>query len=293
RLGMLADAWGATWTGAPWYAFNDLHAVMALAGAGRIDDGIRFLRERETHWGSGNLFTVHNWWHMALYQLEAGQTDEVLAIYDREIHNESSAPIALELLDASALLWRLHLDDVDCGDRLGMLADAWGATWTGAPWYAFNDLHAVMALAGAGRIDDAEVVIDRMDAWLAVGTGANVAMTARIGLPASRAVVAFAEDRYEEVLDALLPIRRQLHHFGGSHAQRDALQRTLLEAALRGGHPDLARALSSERLAVRDTSVYSWVQRARALTALGDAAGAAAAQRTAAIHQSRFAATAR
>ena len=67
----------------------------------------------------------------------------------------------------------------------------------------------------------------------------------------------------------LLPIRRVLQHFGGSHAQRDALQRTLLEAALRAGRTDLARALIAERLAVRDTSVYGWTQRTRLLQALG------------------------
>ena len=71
----------------------------------------------------------------------------------------------------------------------------------------------------------------------------------------------------------LLPIRRVLQHFGGSHAQRDALQRTLLESALRSGRFELARALTAERLGVRESSVYGWTQRARALRGLGDAGG--------------------
>ena len=77
---------------------------------GRIDEGIRFLRTRQADWGDGNLFAVHNWWHLALYLLEAGDTAESLAIYDRHIHNDQSAGVPLEMLDASALLWRLHLD---------------------------------------------------------------------------------------------------------------------------------------------------------------------------------------
>jgi hypothetical protein len=54
-----------------------------------------------------------------------------------------------------------------------------------------------------------------------------------------------------------VPIRRRLQLFGGSHAQRDVLQRTLLEAALRDGRRDLARALIAERLAVRPNSAYA------------------------------------
>ena len=110
-------------------------------------------------------------------------------------------------------------------------------------------------------------------------------MTAEIGLPACRAVVAFVEERYDDVVAELLPIRRVLHRFGGSHAQRDALQRTLLESALRGGQLRLARGLTAERLGVRETSVYGWTQRARALRGLGDEHGAAQADAAAAAHR--------
>ena len=110
-----------------------------------------------------------------------------------------------------------------------------------------------------------------------------------VGLPAGRAVVAFVEGRYDDVVAELWPIRRVLQHFGGSHAQRDALQRTLLESALRAGRYELARALTAERLGVRETSVYGWTQRARALRGLGDLTGAATADATATAHRTRFA----
>ena len=57
----------------------------------------------------------------------------------------------IEMLDASALLWRLHLDGIDTGGRFGPLAEAWAPKAGGQAWYAFNDLHATMAFAGAGR----------------------------------------------------------------------------------------------------------------------------------------------
>lgn len=257
-----------------------IHAVVhTYEMQGRVDEGIDFLRSDRTRWESGNLFTVHNWWHLALYELETGRPERALAIYDAEIHHAGSLGIPIEMLDASALLWRLLLDGVDTGGRFGPLADAWAPKATADPWYVFNDLHATMAFAGAGRLAEARAVVDRLEEWLGVaaGAGSNVAMTSEVGLPACRAVVAFGEDRHADVVDALLPIRRILARFGGSHAQRDALQRTLLEAALRSGRYDLAAGLTAERLGGREHSTYSWSQRARALQGLGDDAGAAAA----------------
>ena len=86
-----------------------------------------------------------------------------------------------------------------------------------------------------------------------------------------------------------MPIRRRLQQFGGSHAQRDALHRTLLEAALRSGEHDLARALTAERIAARDASNYNWRQRARVLRTSGDVSSAAAADARADGNRDRFA----
>ena len=256
---------------------------------GRIDEGIRFLRGSEANWGSGNLFTVHNWWHLALYLLEAERSDEALAIYDRQVHNDRSAGVPLEMVDASALLWRLQLDGIATGNRFAPLAETWATRTTDEPWYVFNDLHAVMALAGAGRLADARAVIDRLDTYVATAApSSNLRMTAEVGLPACRSVLAYIEDRHADVVAELLPIRTILARFGGSHAQRDALQRTLVASALCAGRLDLARALLNERIGVRETSVWSWRQRAQVSRAAGDSRDAQRADHRAASYASRF-----
>jgi hypothetical protein len=43
-------------------------------------------------------------------------------------------------------------------------------------------------------------------------------------------------------------VRNRAHRFGGSHAQRDLIDLTLLEAAMRDGQRALAQALVAERL---------------------------------------------
>lgn len=238
-----------------------IHAVVhAYEMQGRYEDGIRYLDARTDDWSSGNYLNVHNWWHYALYVMETGRVEKVLAVYDAAVHHEGSAGAAMELLDAASLLWRLHLADEDTGGRWPALADAWARRCDGA-YYAFNDVHAVMAYVGADRTADAERLIRDREAWLrdaAAGGagGSNVPMTAEIGLPVCRALVAYGQRRYADAVALLLPLRRRLHTFGGSHAQRDALQKTLVESALRAGHHDLARTLLSERVHLRPRCPY-------------------------------------
>ncbi|POX36342.1 tetratricopeptide repeat-containing protein [Streptomyces sp. Ru73] len=250
---------------------------------GRFTDGIRFLDARTDHWSDGTLLTVHNWWHYALYTLELGDTARVLEIYDRALHHDGSAGVAMELLDAAALLWRLYLSGEDQGARWARLADAWERRDDGAH-YAFNDAHAVMAYVGAGRTKAAERLVADRERWLtgASPAVANRAMTADIGLPVCRALIAFGQREYGRCVDLLLPVRHRLHRFGGSHAQRDAVQRTLVEAALRAGRTDLARTLLSERIQLRPVCPYNWAQQARLEEQLGDPARAAAAREKAA-----------
>ncbi|HEX2384651.1 MAG TPA: hypothetical protein VHI95_18555 [Acidimicrobiales bacterium] len=268
-----------------------VHAVVHVREMqGRVDDGIRFLVDREADWGSGNLFTVHNWWHLALYMLEVGATHRALDIYDTEVHNAKSDGVPLEMLDASALLWRLLLDGHDTNGRFGVLADAWDSRLTPTSWYVFNDLHGIMALVGAGRFAAAERHIEELAGYVhRDGAGTNVRMASTIGLPSCRAVLRFGQGRYDEVISELLPIRRAFQVFGGSHAQRDSLVRTLLESALRAGRHDLARALIAERLSLRPSSVYGWTQQARLRQALGDPEGARAAEQEASTLRDGFA----
>jgi len=56
-------------------------------------------------------------------------------------------------------------------------------------------------------------------------------------------------------VEHLLPARFDLWKMGGSHAQRDVIDWTLAEAAVRAGQRDIALSLAHERLATRPESV--------------------------------------
>ena len=272
-----------------------IHAVVHTHEMqGQIPEGIRFLRDREAQWQSGNFLNVHNSWHYALYLLQGNDVPGALAVYDTVLHHGGSQDVALELLDATALLWRLWLEGIPVGDRWAPLAAAWMRLL--APgFYPFNDMHAVMAFVGVGDLDRAAEVVAALERVVAEAGPATTAttgwqMTASVGLPVCRSVLHFGRGRYQLVLDELLPIRTRVHEFGGSHAQRDAVERTLLEAAIRAGRTDLAMALVSERLAVRECNTYAWSKLAGMLAGSAERPAADSAAASAAARASDLAA---
>jgi hypothetical protein len=245
---------------------------------GRLRDGIEWITGRERDWDHGNAFAYHNWWHLALYHLDLGEHERVLGLYDTRIRPTQS-PVALEMVDASALLWRLTLRGVDVGARWQPLAEAWASIAEDA-FYAFNDAHAIMALVGAGdwpRVDRVLASLERA----AEGTGTNAMMSRDAGMPLARAIAAFGRGACSEAVEHLLPMRPIAHHFGGSHAQRDLVHLTLVEAALRAGRLPLAAALVAERTELKRTSPFNWRLASRVMDAQGWAQGAQQARETA------------
>jgi len=239
------------------------HAVAhVMEMQGRTAEGIAWMRAAPEVWSAESALAVHNWWHLALYHLELGEIDEVLALYDAKIFGPRSK-LALEMIDASAMLWRLSLRGIDVGDRWQALADDW-RPHAGTGFYAFNDFHAAMAFVGAGRPDPLEELFAAQDAALG-GASDNAAFTRDVGRDACRAVVAFGSGDYRETLRLLRPLRHIAARFGGSHAQRDLIDLTMLEAALRADEMDLARGLAAERLALKPASPAARTLASRAL----------------------------
>jgi tetratricopeptide (TPR) repeat protein len=235
----------------PWAVHAVAH-VMEMTG--RTEEGIRFLSERSTDWAKDNGFAFHNWWHLALFHLELGDHERALAVYDEHIRPGPSK-IAYENVDASALLWRLQLRGADVRERWTALAADW-AEVAEEGHYAFNDVHAIAAFVNAERHGEAARTLAAMERALQQ-PGTNAMMTREVGLPLAKALVAFSRAQYDECLQLLLPIRTSVHRFGGSHAQRDLVHLTLLEAALRGRRFALARALTAERLDRKPESPFN------------------------------------
>jgi tetratricopeptide (TPR) repeat protein len=244
------DAWAA-------------HAVLnVFAMEGRQADGLAFVAGTAPDWGPSS-FAGRNWWHSALYHLELGQLRPALVIYDDRVAAQGLAT-PLGRADAASLLWRLWLHGADIGGRASALADAFEPTLSDSA-YCFHDWHAVMALALAGRLGAAYGLVADLSTR---ATGTNKVMLQRAGRDVMLGVIAFARRRYPSAVELLGQARRHASAFGGSYAQRDAIDLTLLAAAAAcsttagngtgpaadSGDGALVRALVAERVARKPTA---------------------------------------
>ncbi len=259
-----ADHWGT-------------HAVAhVIEMQGRHREGVAWLDGLQSHWGGANDFINHLWWHRALYHLELAQFDAVLELYDAHVRT-GRLDFYLVMHNAASLLWRLELYGVPVGDRWEELAQV-AAERVRDHANPFNDMHFAMTLAAAGRRPalDEQLASLRDDACAAAGSWAPVYR--EVTLPLCQALADFRAGRHEAAIAGIQRVRAQLHRAGGSHAQRDVVEQTLVVAALQAGRHDLARELLAGRTAAKPSSAWSWQRYGQALEALADAGGAAAAR---------------
>jgi hypothetical protein len=194
--------------------------------------GLRWMNRHGGGWGVDTVVATHCWWHMGLFHLALRDLDGALAIYDERIR--ASGAIA-DLIDASALLWRVQLLGGAAGARWHELAAAWRPHVEDG-FCSFNDLHAMLAFVGARDWDSA----DRLERELARRQSLPTRhgeTTRQIGLPACRALLAFGRGNDTLALTLLASLPALAHRFGGSHAQRDVLHMTMLAAIERLRRP--------------------------------------------------------
>lgn len=229
-----------------------VHAVThVMEMQGRANEGADFLAAGADGWVPNSMFAYHLWWHKALFHIDANDADSALKLFDEHI-SAGSFGQALELIDGSALLWRLSSLGHNVGDRWTGLADKW-ETRVDHAYYAFNDVHAMMAFVGASRVDAQQRLITAARR-AAAGQGTNAMMSREIGVPGCEGIAAFGQGDYAKAIELLAPLRGKANRFGGSHAQRDMLSWTLTEAAVRLGDHALADAFVAERLSWKPES---------------------------------------
>src|SRR5437762_643587 len=224
--------------------------VMEMTG--RPEDGLGWMAAREALWSTpGHMNQVHIWWHKALFHLELGQYEDALALYDGPIR-ATQRPLCLSLSNASALLWRLDTLGYDIGERWHDLADLWEDHADGK-CLVFGDIHAAMAELRSGR----EALVERRLQAMCETAASEVeaaGLYRTVGIPIVEGLMAFHRGAYGEAVERLIPVGFDLWQIGGSYAQRDVVNWTLIEAAVRAGRRDVALSLAYERLGTRPRS---------------------------------------
>jgi len=199
---------------------------------GDAEAGIRWAGQRAAFWAGDTPIALHCWWHVALFHMRLGRTAQALAVYDWRLRRDLGRALSV-LIDATSLLWRIELAGGDVGARWRELADRWSPHAEDA-YCAFSDIHAMIAFVAAGRPEQARSLIAAQAERIARG-GSNGPMTRFVGLPATTAIQALGDGRYQEAVWRLRALPEVAHRLGGSRAQQDIIALTLDAAARRSG----------------------------------------------------------
>jgi hypothetical protein len=164
------------------------------------------------------------------------------------------------MTDGTALLWRVRLDAAS-PPTLPWRALADIAGRVSRPGYLFGECHAALAYAACG--DDAALakMIDGLRALDAKGNP----IAGRVVLPLVQGTAAFAAGDLAGALAHFEPVEPEMHRIGGSHAQWELFEETMVVCYLELARYDDALRLLRRRLARRASPRdQRWLARANA-----------------------------
>jgi tetratricopeptide (TPR) repeat protein len=192
------------------------HAVAHVHEArGATQAGIVWLQRHADRWERCSSFMqTHNWWHLALFYLAAGDAAAALALHDRRVWGVRKGYVQ-DQVNAVSLLARLELAGVDVGARwLDVAAHVRERIFDRQN--PFLDLHFAYALARAGD----EVAVAKLLGGIADHARRDTApVWCEVALPAIRGAVAFARSEWSDAAERLAPLAPRMHRLGGSTAQ--------------------------------------------------------------------------
>jgi hypothetical protein len=203
------------------------HAAHALAHVfyetGRHGDGLQWI----DGWIGANRHTTfqpaHYSWHAALHELALGDETAVRRRYVSEL-GPSSVQGVRALIDSASLLWRARIADSWHGELpIDDVLSVVDEHLLVAPPTPFVGMHAAIALAA------------RQDATGLRLLGRHAALDPQrdhrdLVAPFAAAMAALVDGRPDRAAGLLLRLMPDVARFGGSKAQREVVEQTLLYA---------------------------------------------------------------
>ncbi len=188
----------------------------------------------------GGILYGHLHWHLALGALEAGDLDEAQRLYRQAFSLQGHPGTARQkLTDGVSFLWRLELageprDEADWQAMHGFAISQFPQAST-----AFFDLHVALVQSVAGDGAGLEARMLQIEDMARDGRYPSGPV-----LPAlSRGFLAFQRGDFSAAIAVLEPLLAESERVGGSRAQTDVVEFTLLKACVEAGRIDDLRRL--------------------------------------------------
>ncbi len=231
------------------------HAVHAqthvMYETGKHESGRVWLDHWVAESGRSASHRAHFSWHAALHDLALGDTEAVRQRYYSQLAPPTVTGVRA-LIDSASLLWRWRITTSDWAPSLGGTAEAppppvesvleaAGADLIDRPETPFVAMHSALALAAAGDLPRLARLRDYCAASSDPTTSATVAALCS-------ALIAAGEKQWASASSILSELLPSLVRVGGSAAQREVVEETLLFALVNSDQSERALALLDGRL---------------------------------------------
>jgi hypothetical protein len=234
------------------------HAVHAqthvLYETGKHDAGRVWLDHWVTESGRGASHRAHFSWHAALHELALGDTEAVRQRYYSQLAPPTVTGVRA-LIDSASLLWRWTVTTAGWDSAAGCTAfageaapppvacviEAAGPDLVDRPETPFVALHAAIALAAAGDLP-------RLARLRGECQGSSELTTRTTVATVCDALLAAGEQEWGRASRLLADALPGLPRVGGSAAQREIVEETLLFCLVNDGQAELALKLLDGRL---------------------------------------------
>jgi tetratricopeptide (TPR) repeat protein len=221
------------------------HAFAHLSyETGERDSGIAFLRDWLPLYDRGGGLFGHLNWHLGLFELHAGNLEAGFHLYnDAFCADDHRGAVHQKLSDSSSFLWRSELAGYPHDSaRWAKLLD-YAREKIPRPGFSLADWHVALAFAASGDEAALEGWVQAIEELVKAGrypSGATIPA-------AARAFAAFQRGDHAAAIDLIVPMLPERERMGGSRAQVDLVEATLLRAYLNAGRVAEAQHLLANR----------------------------------------------
>ncbi|WP_429481590.1 tetratricopeptide repeat protein [Paraburkholderia youngii] len=225
---------------------NAVHAVAhVLYESGANDEAQDVIAGWLPEYPKDGVLHGHIAWHGALIALERGDTRRAIAIYNEHVAPSVSQGTPINIVsDTSSFLWRMQAYGHNVSEGMWNDAAHYASGYFRDAGFPFADFHKALVGAATGDTQAVEQRINALNKLVDEGRLPAGSVVPKI----CRASLAFADGQYALAARILEPVARDVVRIGGSGAQREIVEDTLLVALMRSGELKKAHALLDRRL---------------------------------------------
>ena len=211
---------------------------------GERDSGIAFMRDWLPAYDRDGGLYGHLAWHLGLFELHAGHVEAGFRLYDEAFSaDDHRGAIHQKISDSAAFLWRSELAGHPRDHARWVKIQDFARVKFPRPGMSLADWHIALAHTAAGDNATFESWIQAIEHLERAGRYPSGSIIPTV----ARAFAAFQRGDYAAAIDLIVPILPERERMGGSRAQVDLVEATLLRAYLCSDRLEEARRLLADR----------------------------------------------